>query len=155
MQNSCVAVASDLDDIDEEILRILRVDGRRSLASIGESVGLSVSAVKRRVDRLCEDGVIVNFTAVVDRRKLGRALEAFVELRVGGNTSLEEIERIVSGMSDVRGLFITAGDPDAVVWLQVNNIEDLRKSIDSLRKGGKVLGTKVLMVLKSWYPSSH
>lgn len=142
----------DVDDIDGQIIAMLVADGRRSLASIGDEVGLSVSAVKRRVDRLQSEGVIIGFTAVLDRRKLGQNLEAFVEIRVNGTTNVEEIEGLISGMPEVRALFITAGDTDAMVWLQVDDIEDLQQSINTLRRGGRVVGTKTLMVMKSCYP---
>ena len=142
----------DVDEIDDRIIRMLVADGRRSLAGIGEEVGLSVSAVKRRVDRLQAGGVIVGFTAVLDRRKLGQNLEAFVEIRVSGTTNVEDIEALVSGRPEVRALFVTAGDPDAMVWLQVDGIDELQRSINALRRGGRVVGTKTLMVMKSWYP---
>ena len=69
-----------LDDVDRKILDHLERDGRATLADVGAAVGLSSSAVKRRVDRLHETGVIVGYTAVVDPSAVGDRLEAFVEL---------------------------------------------------------------------------
>ena len=140
-----------LDDLDAHIVRLLIADGRRSFASIGAEVGLSVSAVKRRVDRLEADGVIAGYTVVLDRRKMGRPLEAMVELRVNGTANIEDIEQLVAGMTEARALFVTAGDPDAMVWLEVASIEDLQRCINALRRGNRVVGTKTLMVMKSWH----
>lgn len=54
------------DDLNQRILRILLRDGRCTYAEMGAEVGLSVSATKRRVDRLVRDGAIRGFTAVVE-----------------------------------------------------------------------------------------
>ncbi|MCA1782195.1 MAG: Lrp/AsnC family transcriptional regulator [Intrasporangiaceae bacterium] len=75
-----------LDDIDHRIIAFLARDGRSSFRTIGESVGLSAPAVKRRVDRLVDAGVIEGFTAVVDPRRLGWTTEAFIELFCEGRT---------------------------------------------------------------------
>ncbi len=59
---------------------MLERDGRATLAQVGEAVGLSSSAGKRRVDRLESTGVIAGYAAVVSPAALGARLEAFVEL---------------------------------------------------------------------------
>ena len=75
-----------LDGTDSEIIALLIADARASLADIGRKVSLSPPAVKRRIDRLEALGVITGYTTLVDHAKLGRPLEAFVELRFAGNT---------------------------------------------------------------------
>jgi DNA-binding Lrp family transcriptional regulator len=69
-----------LDELDRKILDHLERDGRATLADVGAAVGLSASAVKRRVDRLESAGVIVGYAAIVDPAAVGDRLEAFVEL---------------------------------------------------------------------------
>jgi Lrp/AsnC family leucine-responsive transcriptional regulator len=113
-------------------------------------VALSPPAVKRRIDRLEALGVITGYTAVVDHGKLGRPLEAFAELRFGGTTKVDDIATIARGIPEVRAVFTIAGDPDALVWIRVRDVEDLKRVIDRLRRTGKVVGTKTLMVLGAW-----
>ena len=60
-----------MDEIDHQILQLLLRDGRCSYAAIGGVVGLSVSAAKRRVERLVRDGAIRGFTAVVEPQAMG------------------------------------------------------------------------------------
>ena len=62
-----------LDSIDVKIVDLLVEDGRRTLADLGAQIGLSAPAVKRRLERLEESGVITGYTAKVDHRKLGRS----------------------------------------------------------------------------------
>jgi len=145
-------VIIDLDSLDLAILDRLRADGRATLAEIGHEVGLSAPAVKRRIDRLQERGVITGFTVLVDEAKLGRTLEAFAELRFAGNTKVADISGVARGMPEVQSVFTTAGDPDALVHLRVRDVQHLKQAIDRLRRSGTVVGTKTLMVLDTWTP---
>ena len=61
-----------LDATDHEILALLREDARRTLSDIASRVTLSTAAVKRRIDRLQELGVILGYTVQLDHAKLGR-----------------------------------------------------------------------------------
>src|SRR5437660_1141235 len=74
-----------MDSIDQRIVSCLVSDARSSYAEIGSVVGLSAPAVKRRVDKLLERGVLRGFTAVVDPEALGWGTEAFVEVHCRGN----------------------------------------------------------------------
>jgi Lrp/AsnC family leucine-responsive transcriptional regulator len=141
-----------LDELDHQIVEILRLEGRATLADIGERIGLSSPAVKRRIDRLHELGVITGFTAQIDDAKLGRPLEAFTELRFVGNTKVADIAGVARGLSEVQAVFTLAGDPDAIVWLRVRDTRHLTETIDRLRRSGNVAGTKTLMVLDTWEP---
>jgi DNA-binding Lrp family transcriptional regulator len=67
-----------LDELDRRIVAALSTDGRRSYRDIGDEVGLSAPAVKRRVDRLRAEGVIERFTAVLDPRALGWSPEVSI-----------------------------------------------------------------------------
>ena len=55
-----------IDELDEKVLECLARDARATYAQIGDEVGLSAPAVKRRVDRLVDEGVIKGFTTVID-----------------------------------------------------------------------------------------
>lgn len=143
----------ELDATDLEIVDLLREDARRTLADVGERVSLSAPAVKRRVDRLERDGVIVGYTALVDHALLGRPLQAFTELRFAGNLPVDQIAGIARDIPEVQTIFTTAGDPDALAWIRVRDVDDLKRVIDLLRRSGRVTGTKTLMVLGSSEPN--
>ena len=146
--------APELDATDLEIVQLLREDARRTLADVGERVSLSAPAVKRRVDRLERGGVIVGYTALVDHALLGRPLQAFTELRFAGNLPVDQIAGIAADIPEVQTLFTTAGDPDALAWIRVRDVDDLKRVIDLLRRSGRVTGTKTLMVLGSSSPDA-
>ncbi len=137
----------DVDGTDLEIVDLLVRDGRRTLAAIGASVNLSAPAVKRRIDRLEELGVITGYTARVDPAKLGRPIEAFTELRFAGTTKVAEIAGVARDLVEVDAVHTIAGDPDALVHLRVRDVADLTRVIDLIRRSGNVTGTKTLIVL--------
>ncbi|HZZ46438.1 MAG TPA: Lrp/AsnC family transcriptional regulator [Pseudonocardia sp.] len=139
-----------VDEIDHELLRMLREDGRCTYSELARKVGLSVAAAKRRVDRLCEIGVITGFTAQIDHAKLGWGVEAFTEMRYQGSTGVGEIIRMAANLPEVQAVFTIAGDPDALIRVRVRDLGHLQKVIDQLRRSGPVTGTKTLMVLGSW-----
>ena len=141
-----------LDATDHAILEQLQRNARTRLADIGDRVQLSISAVKRRIDRLERVGVITGYTTVVDQRKLGRRLEAFAELTFAGNTKVADIAGVADGLPEVQVVFTTAGDPDALVWIRVKDVNDLTRVIDLLRRSGRVTSTKTLMVLNASTP---
>jgi Lrp/AsnC family leucine-responsive transcriptional regulator len=141
---------SQVDEIDHRLLRLLREDGRRTFSEMAERVGLSVAAVKRRVDRLREIGVITGFTVEIDYAKLGWGIEAFTELRYPGTTPVAEIVRTAATVPEVQEVFTIAGDPDALIHLRVRDLGHLQYVIDRLRRAGDVTGTKTLLVLGSW-----
>ncbi|MFE7542913.1 Lrp/AsnC family transcriptional regulator, partial [Streptomyces platensis] len=92
-----------LNDLDERIVHALAEDARRSYADIGQEVGLSAPAVKRRVDRLRADGAITGFTVRVDPAALGWETEGFIEIYCRRNTSPEAIHRGLSRYPEVGG----------------------------------------------------
>ncbi|PXY22991.1 Lrp/AsnC family transcriptional regulator [Prauserella muralis] len=139
-----------LDATDREILELLREDARRTLSDIAARVTLSTAAVKRRIDRLQEAGVILGYTVRVDHSKLGWGVEAFTELRFFGTTNVDEIVQTTTRMPEAQAVFTIAGDPDALVWLRVRDMAHLQRTIDELRRSHRVTSTKTLIVLDSW-----
>jgi Lrp/AsnC family leucine-responsive transcriptional regulator len=143
-------VQADLDSTDRRLLELLREDGRRTFSDMAEVVGLSVAAVKRRVDRLREVGVITGFTVNIDHAKLGWGVEAFTELRYVGTTRVNEILRTAATVPEVQAVYTIAGDPDALIKVRARDMGHLQQVIDTLRHVGNVTGTKTLIVLGSW-----
>lgn len=141
---------ADVDDLDHRLIELLRQDGRRTYSDMAGVVGLSVAAVKRRVDRLQETGVITGFTVQVDHTKLGWPVEAFTELRYAGATRVADIVATASTVPEVQAVFTIAGDPDALVQVRVRDVPHLQQVIDRLRAAGSVAGTKTLLVMGAW-----
>jgi DNA-binding Lrp family transcriptional regulator len=136
-----------LDDIDRQIVAQLLKDGRASYAQIGDRVGLSAPAVKRRVDRLRHDGVINGYAAVVDPAALGWTTEAFIEIFCTGATSPEEIYASVRPHPEVVAAYTITGDASALVHLRTRDIQHLEEALERLRRESNIVQTKTAIVL--------
>src|SRR5699024_1425521 len=101
-----------LDDVSKAIIEQLQQDGRRSYAAIGKVVGLSEAAVRQRVQRLTESGVM-QVVAVTDPLQLGFARQAMIGIRVTG--SLARVADELSALDEVAYVVITAGSYDLLV----------------------------------------
>jgi Lrp/AsnC family transcriptional regulator, leucine-responsive regulatory protein len=143
------------DELDEQIISELRRNAKATLNEIGQVVGLSAPAVKRRVDRLEAEKVILGYTVVVDHARLGRSIEAFAALRFAGTARVDEIATIADDIDEVEGVFTMAGDPDALVWIRVRDVGELKGVIDKIRNSGRVIDTKTLMVLGRSIKANH
>lgn len=142
-----------IDAADREIVERLRIDGRATFGAIGEHVGLSPSAVARRVARLEEIGVIRGYTAIIEEERFGGPLQAFALLTFVGDARVADIAGIGEGIPEVEAVFTTAGDPDALVRFRVRDVAHLTSAIDRIRAHAAVATTKTLMVLNTWRPA--
>jgi DNA-binding Lrp family transcriptional regulator len=138
-----------LDELDRKILDVLRRDGRATLAEVGTAVGLSPSAVKRRVDRLHESGVIVGYAALVDPQAVGDRLEAFIELYCADTVAPNDLLSSVGDLPAVVAAHTVAGDADAIVRVRVQGIEELERTIEHLRRDPKVMRTRTMVALST------
>ncbi len=139
-----------LDEIDQLILMLLRENGRRTVADIASRVNLSAAPVRRRIAQLEATGVISGYTAIIDEQGQLPAVDAFVEMRLEPGADVRTLARNVRGLPEVSELAITAGDPDVVVRLRVNDITRLRTFVHTLRQSEGVASTKTMVVLDSW-----
>jgi DNA-binding Lrp family transcriptional regulator len=135
------------DDIDRQIVALLVEDGRATFHAIGDAVGLSAPAAKRRVDRLVAEGTISGFTAVVDPAADGATMEAFVELHCQGTVSPESVLAIVRPHHQVIDAYTVSGTADALVHLRCADVTELERTLEQMRADDRVARTSTIIVL--------
>jgi Lrp/AsnC family transcriptional regulator, regulator for asnA, asnC and gidA len=101
-----------LDETSKRIIEQLQEDGRRAYASIGKAVGLSEAAVRQRVQRLL-DGGIMQIVAVTDPLQVGFARQAMIGLRVSGD--LVDVADRLAELQEVDYVVVTAGSFDILI----------------------------------------
>jgi Lrp/AsnC family transcriptional regulator for asnA, asnC and gidA len=111
-----------LDDVSKAIIEQLQADGRRSYAEIGKAVGLSEAAVRQRVQKLTESGVM-QIVAVTDPMQLGFYRQAMVGIRVSGDTTA--VADAVAALPSVDYVVLTAGSFDVLVEVVCEDDDDL------------------------------
>ena len=134
-----------LDDVSKAIIEQLQQDGRRSYAAIGKVVGLSEAAVRQRVQRLI-DGGVMQVVAVTDPLELGFARQAMVGVRVQG--PLESVADALTALDEGDYVVITAGSFDLLVEVVCESDDHLLDLISSrIRTVEGVIATETFMYL--------
>ena len=138
-----------MDDIDRLILQVLVRDGRATYGAIGATVGLSVSAAKRRVDRLVDDGTIRGFGAVIDPHALGWQLEAAVQLFTNGTVPFSTMQQDLRAVPEILEAHTVAGAADAILRIVAGDVPHLERVISDLRSLPYVQQTDTTMLLSN------
>ena len=134
-----------LDDVSKAIIEQLQQDGRRSYAAIGKVVGLSEAAVRQRVQRLVDHGVM-QVVAVTDPLELGFNRQAMIGVRATGD--LESVSDALAEMEEVDYVVVVAGSFDLLVEVVAESDEHLLEIIsDRIRSIDGVLSTETFMYL--------
>jgi len=121
-----------LDDVSKAIIEQLQTDGRRSYAEIGKAVGLSEAAVRQRVQKLQESGVM-QVVAVTDPMQLGFYRQAMIGIRVTGDTT--RVARLLGEIPAVDYVVLTAGSFDILAEVVCENDDDLIELLNQRIRG--------------------
>ena len=136
-----------MDELDKAIVQHLIADARTTYGRIGEEVSLSAPAVKRRVDRLVQSGVIRGFTAVLDPAVLEWDVEAYVWVYCEGAPDPEDVRRQFEEVPEVVQATTISGTADAVLRLQARDTAELEGAVRRLRALPTVARTESAVVL--------
>jgi Lrp/AsnC family transcriptional regulator, regulator for asnA, asnC and gidA len=134
-----------LDDISKRIIEQLQADGRQSYAAIGKAVGLSEAAVRQRVQRLQEAGVM-QIVAVTDPLTLGFRRQAMIGLKCDGD--LEKVADDLASMTEIDYVVITAGSFDLLLEVVCEDDDHLLEILSRVRGVPSVTSTETLVYLK-------
>ena len=135
-----------LDDVSKTIIELLQEDGRRSYSDIGREVGLSEAAVRQRVQRLTESGVM-QIVAVTDPMQLGFNRQAMIGVRVTGDT--RAVAEAIAEIEAIDYVVITVGSFDILAEVVCEDDDDLLALInDRIRPIDGVLSTETFIYAK-------
>lgn len=135
-----------LDEMSKAIVEKLQQDGRRSYAGIGKSVGLSEAAVRQRVQRLVDSGVM-QIVAVTDPLRLGLLRQAMILIKVDGD--VREVAAELEQFDEVDYLVLTAGSVDILAEVFVPDDQALLELLnDRIRKVPGVVATESVIYLQ-------
>ena len=134
-----------LDEISKKLIELLQADGRRSYAALGKEVGLSEAAVRQRVQRLLESGVM-QIVAVTDPLSLGFLRQAMIGIRCRGD--IERTADALAAMDEIDYVVITAGSFDLLAEVVCESDEQLLQILGRIRAVPTVTGTESFVYLK-------
>jgi Lrp/AsnC family transcriptional regulator for asnA, asnC and gidA len=135
-----------LDSSDRKIIGLLQQDGRRAYGAIAEEVGLSEAAVRRRVQRLRDSGVM-QIVAITDPLQLGYGREALIGIRVHGDVRL--VADKIAAIDEANYVVMTAGSFDIIAEVIAEDDNDLVHLLnDSIRSIPGVTEVETFLYLK-------
>lgn len=136
----------NLDEVSKAIVEQLQADGRRSYAEIGKAVGLSEAAVRQRVQKLTDSGVM-QIVAVTDPMQLGFYRQAMIGIRASGDTTV--LASALSQLPAVDYVVLTAGSFDILVEVVCESDDDLITLLNKQIRGlDGVQSTETFVYLK-------
>jgi Lrp/AsnC family transcriptional regulator for asnA, asnC and gidA len=146
IETEYMSKAAVIDDVSKAIIEQLQQDGRRPYATIGKAVGLSEAAVRQRVSKLLETGVM-QIVAVTDPLQVGFNREAMIGIEVDGD--MEAVADLLSKMDEISYIILTAGSFDIILEVVCEDDEALLEVINrKIRAIPGVRRTETFMYLK-------
>lgn len=139
-----VGAADRVDETDERILKILESDSREPFADIAKAVNFSAPAVRRRIERMAQDGTISRFT--IERGDRGASAIVLVSVDSGHDTA--KASEMLAGLEGVKTVYEITGQYDIVTIINAPTIAEINRSIDALRKTPGISDTNTVIILR-------
>ncbi|HLC79791.1 MAG TPA: Lrp/AsnC family transcriptional regulator [archaeon] len=142
-----------IDPKDREIINQLISNSRQTVGQLGKKIGMPPTTIHNRIKKLEHEGIIRNYTADIDYKKLGRPVMAFVGITVNYNVEgkkikQQEIARQIKKLEGVREVTILTGGLDIIVKVMAIDIDDLNELVtEKLRDIDGVDKTQTMIVL--------
>lgn len=139
-------MSAEVDGTDEKIIRILQADSRRAFVDIANEIGLSESAVRRRVKNLVDRTIITRFTI-----ELGASdkTSAITLISVASTADTSAVSNQLMNLNGVKVVYEITGQYDIAAIIAAPAITDINKCIDDIRKIEGVSDTDTVIILKT------
>lgn len=141
-------MSSSLDETDENIIRILQADSRRAFVDIAHDIGLSESAVRRRVKNLVDRNIIKRFTIELG---ISDKTSAITLISVASTADTSDVSDHLMKLKGVKVVYEITGQYDIAAIITAPAIPDINKSIDDIRKIEGVSDTDTVIILKTMH----
>ena len=141
------AGVASMDNLDKNIIAIMRRDSRCPFVEIANQLGVSEGTVRSRVHKLTEEGVIRGFTIKTSSKNV----KALVEIKIDVNTDTQDIARELAGYEGVTEVFEVTGDQDIIAIVDVESSQHLNEIIERVRRYDNILSTRTRLILKEHY----
>jgi Lrp/AsnC family leucine-responsive transcriptional regulator len=139
-----------VEELDQQIVRLLAVDGRMSFTDLGKATGLSTSAVHQRVKRLEQRGLITGYGALVDYDQAGLPLTAFISIRPIDPSQPDDSPERLREIAEIESCWSVAGDESYILKVRVAAPIDLEDLLARVRAAANV-STRTTIVLSTPY----
>jgi len=140
---------TELDDIDLHILALLQENCKLPLAKIGEQVGLSAPSVIERIKKLEDHAVITAYRAILNARKLGKDVTAFIGVSISHPKLIGEFEKEIAQLDGVLECHHVTGQHTLLIKVKTEDTSSLEELISRIRSIEGVDRTETMVVLST------
>ncbi|MCX7761385.1 MAG: Lrp/AsnC family transcriptional regulator [Candidatus Kryptonium sp.] len=138
-----------IDEIDLKILDILQKNGRVKRNDLAQMVGLSVPSVSERMKKLEEAGIIKGYTTLLDSKKLGKDITAFVFVYIDSSKNYPLFIERVMEVDEILECHSITGEGSHLLKVKTENTSTLEKLLARIQSWPGVTGTKTSIVLST------
>lgn len=136
------------DNLDRQMIEVLRGDGRAPVSKIAEILGVTRGTVQARLDRLLDSGAILGFTVRVRQDHEAGAIRAVMMIEVAGKSTTAIIKRL-RGMPELHSLHTTNGTWDLIAELRASSLHDFDRVLRDVRQIDGILNSETSILLSS------
>lgn len=138
-----------LDDIDITILEILQKSGRTRRNDLAQTVGLSIPSVSERLRKLEENGIITGFHAVLDPKKIGRDITAYIKVTVDNSKHYQTFIEHAKTIDEILEIHAITGEGSHLLKVRTENTTSLEKLLSKIQAWNGVVMTSTSLVLST------
>lgn len=135
-----------IDRLDLRIIRSLSGNARKPYKTIAKELDVSDATVRKRINKMVEDGIIKQFNLLLDYHKLGRIIKAFIGLRITPQ-HLKDIVDHLEENPDIQVLYRTTGNVDLFIEVIFKDMEELNTFLETELSVEGITGTEVTVVI--------
>jgi len=143
-------VSQSIDEIDAKILELLQQNGRMKRSDVADEVDLSISAVSERMRKLEERGVIEEYAAIVDAKRLRLDITAFIRVSVDGSEHYPNFIEEVTAMDPVLELHSITGAGSHLMKVRTTDTTSLERFLSDIQALPGVSKTTTSIVLSTF-----
>jgi Lrp/AsnC family transcriptional regulator, leucine-responsive regulatory protein len=144
-----LATDKKLDPIDHRILEILQKNARTKLNEMAQQLGLTIPTISERIQKLEERGVIKGYTAILDAKRLGKDITAFITVSIDSSKHYQMFMERARETEEILECHSVTGDGSHLLKVRADNTNSLEKLLSRIQSWPGVLSTKTSVVLST------
>lgn len=135
-----------MDEIDRQIIKILKENARTTYVEIGRLLQLSEGTVRNRIQTLIDSGIIKKFTVEVS---LSIGIRALIMVSINPTTPTLQVSKIIGELGGIEKIYEVTGEYEIVCVITSANISGLNQTIEDIRAIPGVTSTNTIIVLRT------
>jgi DNA-binding Lrp family transcriptional regulator len=137
----------NMDEKDRQIIKTLKDDARAGYADIGNKIGLSEGAVRKRIKTLTDEGTIKKFTVKVNTTE---GAQAITLLATNPTYPTQEVAKVIQTIPNIETIYEVTGEYDIITVITGHNVTEVNECIEKIRSIEGITKTNTMIVLKNW-----